>query len=135
MKTLTKILVTAAIVLLAVGILAWRYWDYVVNPWTRDGQVRAQVVQVAPQVSGAIVRLAIEDNRFVAAGDLLSHKRPAGGRAAGSGRVIGHDAGVAARQGAAVRPCSTTLSATVWTPVASRVSWPDTPRFMTTSSR
>jgi multidrug resistance efflux pump len=71
MKTLTKILVTAAIVLLAAGILAWRYWDYVVNPWTRDGQVRAQVVQVAPQVSGAIVRLAIEDNQFVSAGELL----------------------------------------------------------------
>ena len=25
---------TAAVVLVAVLLVAWKYWDYVVNPWT-----------------------------------------------------------------------------------------------------
>jgi multidrug resistance efflux pump len=48
-----------------------KYWNYVVNPWTRDGQVRAEVIQITPRVSGPIVELPIEDNQFVKAGDLL----------------------------------------------------------------
>jgi multidrug resistance efflux pump len=48
------------------------YWDYVTNPWTRDGQVRAQVIQITPRVSGPIVKLPIKDNQLVKAGDLLS---------------------------------------------------------------
>ena len=62
---------TAAVVLVAVLLVAWKYWDYVVNPWTRDGQVRANVIRVAPRVSGPIVSLPIKDNQFVKAGDLL----------------------------------------------------------------
>jgi multidrug resistance efflux pump len=62
---------TAAVVLVAVLLVAWKYWDYVVNPWTRDGQVRANVIRVAPRVSGPIVALPIKDNQFVKAGDLL----------------------------------------------------------------
>jgi multidrug resistance efflux pump len=48
-----------------------KYRDYVVNPWTRDGQVCAQVIQITPRVSGPIVDLPIRDNQFVKAGDLL----------------------------------------------------------------
>jgi multidrug resistance efflux pump len=47
-------------------------WEhYMVAPWTRDGQVRAQVADIAPQVSGQIVKLLVEDNQFVHEGDLL----------------------------------------------------------------
>ena len=66
-----KYLLTGAVVLVAAALAAWKYWDYITNPWTRDGQVRAQVIQVTPRVSGPIVDLPIEDNRFVKAGDLL----------------------------------------------------------------
>jgi multidrug resistance efflux pump len=66
-----KYLVTGSIVLVAVLALLLKYWDYVVNPWTRDGQVRAEVIQVTPRVSGPIVNLPIRDNQFVKAGDLL----------------------------------------------------------------
>ena len=70
--TLTrKYLFTGAIVLIAVIAVLLKYWDYVVNPWTRDGQVRAEVVQITPRVSGPIVELAVEDNQFVKAGSLL----------------------------------------------------------------
>ena len=64
-------MVTGAIVLLAILVLLWKYWDYVVNPWTRDGHVRADVIQVTPRVTGPIVELPIKDNQFVKAGDLL----------------------------------------------------------------
>ncbi len=48
-----------------------KYRDNVVNPWTRDGQVRANVIQLTSRVSGPIVALPIRDNQFVKAGELL----------------------------------------------------------------
>jgi multidrug resistance efflux pump len=66
-----KYISTGVFLLIALILLLWKYWDYVVDPWTRDGQVRADVVQVTPRVSGPIVRLAVKDNQWVAAGDLL----------------------------------------------------------------
>ena len=66
-----KWLITGAAVLAAVLLVAIRYWDYLANPWTRDGQVRANVIEVAPRVSGPIIDLPIKDNQFVKAGDLL----------------------------------------------------------------
>ncbi len=57
--------------LAAVGAVLFKYWDYLFNPWTRNGQVMAQVVQITPRVSGTIVQLPIVDNQFVKAGDLL----------------------------------------------------------------
>jgi multidrug resistance efflux pump len=66
-----KTLITATVVLLAIAAVGWKFWDYVVNPWTRNGQVMAQVIQVTPRVSGTIIDLPIKDNQFVNAGDLL----------------------------------------------------------------
>ena len=66
-----KYLLTGAVVLVAAALAAWKYWDYITNPWTRDGQVHAQVIQVTPRVSGPIIHLPIQDNRMVKAGDLL----------------------------------------------------------------
>jgi len=62
---------TSLVVLVAVAAIALKYWDYFNNPWTRNGQVRANIIQVAPRVSGPIVQLPIVDNQFVKAGDLL----------------------------------------------------------------
>ena len=67
----TKLLMTAAVVLIAAAILVTKYWYYLTNPWTRDGQVHAQVIQIAPRISGPIVNLPIVDNQMVRAGDLL----------------------------------------------------------------
>jgi multidrug resistance efflux pump len=71
MKKYLKYLSTGAVVLIAFTLALYKYWSYVTNPWTRDGQVRANVVQLAPRVSGPIVELPIRDNQFVKAGDLL----------------------------------------------------------------
>lgn len=71
MKPTMRYWVTGAIVLaaIAVGVCRWRV--YLENPWTRDGQVQANVIQIAPRVSGPIVTLPIRDNQFVRAGELL----------------------------------------------------------------
>lgn len=71
MNPRTKTLATAAVVLVAIGMVAYKYWDYVTNPWTRNGMVRAQVIQIAPRVSGPIVKQPIKDNQLVRKGDLL----------------------------------------------------------------
>jgi multidrug resistance efflux pump len=61
-------LLTAAVA----ALLSWMMWQaYMGTPWTRDGQVRAYVVTMAPEVIGRIVELPVADNQFVHKGDLL----------------------------------------------------------------
>lgn len=61
-------LAMAAIAVLLVADL-WRI--YMVAPWTRDARVLAQVVDVAPEVSGTVVQVPVGDNQFVHKGDVL----------------------------------------------------------------
>lgn len=50
----------------------WQLWrHYEVEPWTRDGRVKAYVVQVAPDVTGQVTKVYVHDNQQVNAGDLL----------------------------------------------------------------
>ena len=44
---------------------------YIQNPWTRDSQVRANIVGIAPRVSGPIVQVAVHDNHVAKKGDRL----------------------------------------------------------------
>jgi multidrug resistance efflux pump len=50
-------------------LIIWRV--YVLAPWTRDGRVRVQVADVAPQISGQITELNVVDNQYVHKGDVL----------------------------------------------------------------
>jgi len=70
-KKALKYLSSAILVLAAATLVVLKYYDYVVNPWTRDGQVRANVILITPRVSAPIVHLPVKDNQFVSAGDLL----------------------------------------------------------------
>ena len=74
--TSTKYLLTGAVVLVAIMAVAWKYHVYITNPWTRDGQVHAQVIQITPRVTGPIINLPIRDNQRVQAGDLLFEVDP-----------------------------------------------------------
>ena len=56
-------------VAVAVGFALWDY--YMEAPWTRDGRVRADIVGVAPDVSGLVTQVLVEDNRSVKRGDVL----------------------------------------------------------------
>jgi len=47
----------------------WQLWrHYEIEPWTRDGRVKAYVVQVAPDVTGQVTKVYVHDNQHVAAG-------------------------------------------------------------------
>ena len=71
MKTLLKLLVTLGILAVA-GYFGYnRYEAYIENPWTRDGQVRTQVIQVTPRVNGMVIKIHVVDNQKVKTGDLL----------------------------------------------------------------
>lgn len=70
-RRVLRIGVTVAILVAAVvaGVLIWNH--YVTGPWTRDGQVLANVVNLAPEVSGRITKLNVADNQTVHKGDVL----------------------------------------------------------------
>jgi multidrug resistance efflux pump len=70
-KFLIKMILTISI-LGSAGYFGYqKYKDYINNPWTRDAQVRTQVIQVAPRVSGMVTKIYVKDNQFVKKGDLL----------------------------------------------------------------
>lgn len=71
MRTPVRVAVTLCLVLLAV-FAGWKLWQYyMLTPWTRDARVRADVVIVAPDVSGWVRELKATDNQQVKVGDLL----------------------------------------------------------------
>ena len=68
---LLRIAVTLGVVALAI-LAGQRLWNhYEVEPWTRDGRIRADVVQVAPDVSGLVTRVLVRDNQQVTVGTPL----------------------------------------------------------------
>ncbi|NHO32570.1 biotin/lipoyl-binding protein [Acetobacter fallax] len=71
LRTLIRVILTLAVVALAVvlGITLWN--TYMIAPWTRDGRVRVYVVDVAPEVPGTVVQVPVVDNQFVHKGDPL----------------------------------------------------------------
>jgi multidrug resistance efflux pump len=69
--TLRRYATTAAAVLLAIILAYFLWWHYLRSPWTRDGRVRAEVVDVAAQISGQVINLPVIDNQKVKKGDLL----------------------------------------------------------------
>ena len=63
----------STLLIAALAIIAcWLVWNYYMqSPWTRDGKIRAEQVDITPQVSGSILTLNVKDNQFVKAGDEL----------------------------------------------------------------
>jgi multidrug resistance efflux pump len=70
-KKITGYLVTLTVVIAAGYVLSNMFSEYLFQPWTRDGHVRAQIIKITPRVSGPIVDLPIHDNQKVQKGDLL----------------------------------------------------------------
>jgi multidrug resistance efflux pump len=69
--TFRRIGLTLVLTLVAL-VVAWRLWVYyMLDPWTRDGRVRADVVQIAPDVSGLVTQVLVHDNQVVKIGDTL----------------------------------------------------------------
>ncbi|QDL97420.1 efflux RND transporter periplasmic adaptor subunit [Rhodopseudomonas palustris] len=71
LSVLSRYALTVGLVALSgvVGLQAWGHYQR--TPWTRDGRVSVNVVQIAPEVSGAIRSVAVVDNQYVKRGDVL----------------------------------------------------------------
>ncbi|MFZ4588083.1 MAG: HlyD family secretion protein [Terrimicrobiaceae bacterium] len=67
----TAYVLTGVVILLAAVAALGMYQRYTTKPWTRDGQVRANVVGIACRVAGPIINIPIRDNQTVKKGDLL----------------------------------------------------------------
>lgn len=65
--------VALTLIVVVAAVLVGRYlWDYYTNaPWTRDGHIRADVVQISPDVSGLITEVKVSDNQLVKRGQVL----------------------------------------------------------------
>ena len=69
--TLGRVILTLLIVSFAV-VVVWRMvMYYMFAPWTRDGHIRADIVQIAPDVSGLIQQVEVRDNQQVKRGQVL----------------------------------------------------------------
>lgn len=70
-QALLRFAITAVVVIVALLLchVLWRHYMY--SPWTRDGRVRAEVVRIAPDVSGLVTKVPVIDNAEVKKGDVL----------------------------------------------------------------
>jgi RND family efflux transporter MFP subunit len=66
-----RILVTCAAVAAAVMGARRLYVHYNLEPWTRDGRVRADIVEVSPDVNGLVTAVLVRDNQTVRVGQTL----------------------------------------------------------------
>ncbi len=63
--------ITLVVVAIALATAYLLYHRYTSHPWTRDGQVRANIVGIAPRVAGPVIQIPIIDNQPVKKGQLL----------------------------------------------------------------
>ena len=68
---LLRRMITLAVVAVAMFALRSLWTHSELAPWTRDGRVRADVVSIAPDVPGFVVKVAVHDNQVVSKGDPL----------------------------------------------------------------
>ncbi|SEJ05881.1 RND family efflux transporter, MFP subunit [Pseudomonas linyingensis] len=93
-KRVISVVFTLLVFAAAVLLVRTLWLHYMDSAWTRDGRVRAEVVNIAADVAGLVVEVAVHDNQTVSKGDLLLRIDPAHYRTA----VRQAEARVAARQ-------------------------------------
>src|ERR1700730_11729372 len=71
MQTTIRVLLPAIVVSCACFLGYDMAHYYLYSPWTRDARVRAEVVTVAPDVSGYVADMRIRNDQFVNKGDVL----------------------------------------------------------------
>jgi multidrug resistance efflux pump len=69
--TRRRYLITGATALMAILLLWAFWWHYLRSPWTRDGRIRVEVVNIAAEIPGKVIRLDVVDNQQVKKGDVL----------------------------------------------------------------
>ena len=70
-RSLHRVAITGIAVVAALVVGNYLWVNYMDAPWTRDGRVRADVVVVAPDVSGFVTEILVRDNQQVHRGDVI----------------------------------------------------------------
>lgn len=76
-QSIISFVATLTVVAAALWLGRSLWVSYMESPWTRDGRVRADVVSVAPDVSGLVLEVPVRDNQAVSKGELLLRIDPA----------------------------------------------------------
>jgi multidrug resistance efflux pump len=71
MQAVVRVLLTLVLLVAAVFLSYDLARYYLYSPWTRDARVRANVVSVAPDVSGYVDDIRVRNDQFVHKGDVL----------------------------------------------------------------
>ncbi|TCA36348.1 HlyD family secretion protein [Rhizobium leguminosarum bv. viciae] len=71
LKSSVRLIVTLAFVCAAFYVGRGLWVHYMDEPWTRDARLRADVVGIAPDVSGLVSEVDVQDNQRVKKGDVL----------------------------------------------------------------
>jgi multidrug resistance efflux pump len=71
LRHLVRTIVTLAVVGIATALIIAVWHTYMIAPWTRDGRVQAEVVDIAPEIPGTVVAVPVRDNQYVHKGDVL----------------------------------------------------------------
>ena len=71
MKKFFSLLATLLVLALAIWIGRTLWEHYMNTPWTRDGRVRADIINVAADVNGYVTDVPVKDNQLVKKGDVL----------------------------------------------------------------
>lgn len=71
MKKFFSLIATLLVLALAIFIGRQLWVHYMETPWTRDGRVRADIINVAADVTGYVVAVPVRDNQLVKKGDVL----------------------------------------------------------------
>ncbi|MCU1720978.1 HlyD family secretion protein [Pseudomonas sp. 5P_5.1_Bac1] len=71
MKKFFSLIATLLVLVAAVAIGRQLWVSYMTTPWTRDGRVRADIINVAADVPGYVVDVPVKDNQWVKKGDVL----------------------------------------------------------------
>ena len=70
-KSIVAITITVVLFAIALFMLAQMWQLYMLSPWTRDGTVRVEVTNIAPEVSGTVRNIFVKDNQYVQRGEKL----------------------------------------------------------------
>lgn len=70
-RKVSRVLMLALVMVLAVSMLLHLWHYYTAEPWTRDGRIRGDVIQVSSDVSGLVTHVSVQDNQTVKKGQVL----------------------------------------------------------------
>lgn len=103
-------LIIAVLVLVVAGIAAWRYFSSYES--TDDAQIDGHINSVSPRVSGHVLKLNVQDNQYVQAGQVLVEIDPTDYEVAVERAKADYADAVAAAEGARVNVPVTSVSTT-----------------------